>query len=258
MEIHPPQHGITSWREFVLHMTTIVLGILIAIGLEQTVEWVHHRQERMLLQSELREEAEKNRAIIAEDLRLASMETWTLAVMKTIAAAHTETDGKIRFELPRTPCTSGSLNMPGVPYFAPSEAVWTAARESGLTALVPAPEARVYARLQHNVNLLNALRDEAAIACDKAVSLQRRLAVSHGPMREWALTPEQAEKLSDAAGSLDTATRAVIYRLRVVSVCEDAIVKGELDPDKIMAGIAAVYQPTDAEGDSATVPQESN
>lgn len=43
MEIHPPQHGIQSWREFLLHMTTIVLGILIAIGLEQTVEWVHHQ-----------------------------------------------------------------------------------------------------------------------------------------------------------------------------------------------------------------------
>jgi hypothetical protein len=256
MEIHPPQHGIQSWREFLLHMTTIVLGILIAIGLEQTVEWVHHRQERTLLQRELREEAEKNRAIIAEDLRLASMETWTSDVMKTVAAAHAGRDGKIRFELPRVPCTGGSLNMPGVPYFAPSEAVWTAARESGLTALIPAPEARVYARLQHNVNLLNALRDRAVITCDEAVSLQRRLAVPHGLIREWAVTPEQAEKLGDAAGALDTATRAVFYRLRVVLVVEDAIVKGELDPDKMIEGISAVYQPTDEEDYSVT-PAES-
>jgi hypothetical protein len=63
MEIHPPHQAIQSWREFLLHMTTIVLGILIAIGLEQAVGWVHHRQERSQLQKELREEAEKNQAI---------------------------------------------------------------------------------------------------------------------------------------------------------------------------------------------------
>src|ERR1700758_4720520 len=180
MEIHPPHHAIGSWREFLLHMATIVLGILIAIGLEQAVEWVHHRQERSQLQSELREEAEKNQAIIAEDLRLVSMETWSSEVMNTVAASRGGADGRIRFEMPRVPCTGGALNTPGVRYFAPSEAVWTAARESGLTALIPAPEARVYARLQHNLALLTALRDRMAITCDEVVSQQRRLAVPHG------------------------------------------------------------------------------
>jgi hypothetical protein len=252
MEIHPPQHGIQSWREFLLHMTTIVLGILIAIGLEQTVEWVHHRQERSQLQSELREEAEKNRAIITEDLRLVSTETWTTEAMKTVAASRAGTDGRIRLELGRVPCTGGSLNTPGVRYFAPSEAVWTAASESGLTAVIPAPEARVYARLQHNLALLTALRDRVAMTCDEVVSLQRRLAVPRGEMREWTLTVEQAEKLGDAAGALDTAMRAIVYRLKAVLVCEDAIVKGELDANKIIAGISAVYQPTDAEDDLVT------
>ena len=258
MEIHPPHQGIHSWREFLLHMTTIVLGILIAIGLEQAVEWVHHRQERKQLQSELREEADHNRAIIAEDLKLVSMETWTTDTMKTVDASRAATDGRIRFELRRVPCTGGSLNTPGVRYFAPSEAVWTAARESGLTALIPAPEARVYARLQHNLALLTALRDRVAITCDQIVSLQRRLAVPRGELREWTVTPEQAEKLGDAAAALNTAMRGIVYRLRAVLVCEDAIVKRELDPDKIIAGISAVYQPTDAEEDSAAPLQGSN
>lgn len=258
MEIHPPQQGIHSGREFLLHMTTIVLGILIAIGLEQTVEWVHHRQERKQLQSELREEADHNRAIIAEDLRLVSMETWTADAMKTVAAGRAGADGRIQFELRRVPCTGGSLNTPGVRYFAPSEAVWTAARESGLTALVPAAEARVYARLQHNLALLTAGRDRVAATCDEVVSLQHRLSLPRGEMREWTVTAEQAEKLGDAAGGLDTAMRAIVYRLRAVAVCEDAIVKGELEPDKIIAGISAVYQPTDAEDDSGVPAERSN
>ena len=34
-----------GWRDFLrFTFATIVIGLLIAIGLEQTVEWVHHRE----------------------------------------------------------------------------------------------------------------------------------------------------------------------------------------------------------------------
>ena len=38
MEVHPPDHAIHSWRDFIIHIATIVVGLLIAIGLEQSVE----------------------------------------------------------------------------------------------------------------------------------------------------------------------------------------------------------------------------
>lgn len=38
MEVHPPEHPIFTWKQFFSHMAVIVLGLLIAIGLEQTVE----------------------------------------------------------------------------------------------------------------------------------------------------------------------------------------------------------------------------
>ncbi len=43
IDIHPPHHAATARRDFFIHLTTVVLGILIAIGLEQTVEYFHHR-----------------------------------------------------------------------------------------------------------------------------------------------------------------------------------------------------------------------
>ncbi|HEY4009714.1 MAG TPA: hypothetical protein VGM11_06150 [Acidobacteriaceae bacterium] len=43
IDIHPPHHAATTRRDFFIHLTTVVLGILIAIGLEQTVEYLHHR-----------------------------------------------------------------------------------------------------------------------------------------------------------------------------------------------------------------------
>jgi hypothetical protein len=43
IDIHPPQHAPMTRRDFFVHLFIVVLGILIAIGLEQSVEYLHHR-----------------------------------------------------------------------------------------------------------------------------------------------------------------------------------------------------------------------
>ena len=46
IDIHPPHHAAATKRDFVIHLATIVLGILIALGLEQTIEILHQHQQR--------------------------------------------------------------------------------------------------------------------------------------------------------------------------------------------------------------------
>jgi len=43
VEVHPPHSPIHSVKEFMLHLLAITIGLLIALGLEATVEWMHHR-----------------------------------------------------------------------------------------------------------------------------------------------------------------------------------------------------------------------
>jgi hypothetical protein len=43
LDIHPAHHAASTWRDFFIHIATIVIGLLIAISLEQTVEYFHHR-----------------------------------------------------------------------------------------------------------------------------------------------------------------------------------------------------------------------
>ena len=43
LDVHPAHHAATTWRDFFIHIATIVLGLLIAVGLEQRVEHFHHR-----------------------------------------------------------------------------------------------------------------------------------------------------------------------------------------------------------------------
>lgn len=44
MEIHKPK-PIHNWREFLKEVGTIVLGVCVALGAEQAVEWVHWRNQ---------------------------------------------------------------------------------------------------------------------------------------------------------------------------------------------------------------------
>jgi hypothetical protein len=53
IDIHPPHHGGITRRDFFVHLFTVVLGILIAIGLEQGVEYIHHRRELAEARKEL-------------------------------------------------------------------------------------------------------------------------------------------------------------------------------------------------------------
>ncbi|MGI4827588.1 MAG: hypothetical protein ACRYFU_05275 [Janthinobacterium lividum] len=73
MEVHPPEHPIQSWRDFFVHIATIVVGLLIAIGLEQSVEWFHHRHLVHIAHLNLRVEAEKNGRTLVQDQRALAM-----------------------------------------------------------------------------------------------------------------------------------------------------------------------------------------
>lgn len=62
LDVHAPEHGISSVREFFLHLFTITCGLLIALALENAAEAFHHRQERREAQESIRRELDENRA----------------------------------------------------------------------------------------------------------------------------------------------------------------------------------------------------
>ncbi len=62
LDVHPAHHAANSWKEFSVHIATIVLGLLIAIGLEQAVEHIRHRREVQEIRKALLQERQKNRA----------------------------------------------------------------------------------------------------------------------------------------------------------------------------------------------------
>ncbi len=67
LDVHDPEHTPHSVRDFFIHIATIVVGLLLAIGLEQLVELIHHHQEVVTTRRELAIEDTKNIKIFHDD-----------------------------------------------------------------------------------------------------------------------------------------------------------------------------------------------
>ena len=67
IDVHVP-HATHTWKDFWIHLGTIAAGLLIAIGLEQTVEKLHHLEQRHQLEEDLHAEGLRDHTAVAGDL----------------------------------------------------------------------------------------------------------------------------------------------------------------------------------------------
>ena len=67
LDVHPARQPATTWREFLVHIATIVVGLLIAIGLEQTVVWVDHRRQLAEARQDLSNELKEKQRLLQLD-----------------------------------------------------------------------------------------------------------------------------------------------------------------------------------------------
>jgi len=153
IDVHAPHGGLHTWKDFWIHLGTITLGLLIAIGLEQSVEGVHHRHQRSQMEADLREEGLRNKAMIESDFRFLDVymryELDLKAYVDEMRARH------VRFPLPdRLAHDEAAVNSSrGRPSFTISTAAWATARESQMVGLLPRAEAETYSRLYREEEL---------------------------------------------------------------------------------------------------------
>jgi hypothetical protein len=128
LDVHPAHHAANSWKEFFIHIATIVVGLCIAIGLEQTVESFHHHNQVHEMESDLRHEDLENQDVIQRNL---------LVIDHGMASA----DATIVM-LQTPPSRNGLSPIPPTPQVnlsAPGNTAWLTMRDSGLLAIAPRP-----------------------------------------------------------------------------------------------------------------------
>jgi hypothetical protein len=68
LEVSPPHQPIHSWKDFLLHLLTITIGLFIALTLEAAVESMHHRHMVREARQNLRREIVDNHKLYANNV----------------------------------------------------------------------------------------------------------------------------------------------------------------------------------------------
>jgi hypothetical protein len=134
LDVHPPHHPTHTWKDFFIHIATIVLGLLIAIGLEQTVEFSHHLHQLKEVRAQLAEERELDGRILAYDKGMYEQMDSELATDVALLQHRAAGD--------KTPL-AGKLHYKwfGV---ALQDGAWQSAKQSSAIALMPENDLIVY------------------------------------------------------------------------------------------------------------------
>jgi len=133
LDVHPAHHAATTWRDFFIHIATIVIGLMIAVGLEQAVEHIHHHILIRETREALRLEREDNRRRLAEYTRNFR---WESALLKNNILVLTMLQ-----QHPGTP----SDKLPGILAWTMhrslfAHAAWDTAQQDGVLAFMPHDE----------------------------------------------------------------------------------------------------------------------
>jgi hypothetical protein len=143
IEVHPPEEKIHGVRDFLLHLFTITVGLLIALGLEAGVESWHHHHLQEEANINLRQEIRDNQKQLAASHAAITHEkdnlTKVLAFLDALAAGKPYDIHSIMLD----------YRMPAL-----SDASWKTASATGVLSYMNYDRAQQYAttyRLQDEV-----------------------------------------------------------------------------------------------------------
>jgi hypothetical protein len=199
LDVHPPHSPTHTWKDFFTHIATIVIGLLIAIGLEQTVEFFHHRHQVTQMEEALREESLENRHVVRDDLD--SIGAIDHVVEANIVILQHSRLGSGKEFLLLAPLPSARL-------YAPIDAAWLGMLNSGLIPIVPRQLSGNYWKLDFTIQRAIATQQEVVSLKDTILAIEK-LQTTTFPLtateREGLLMAfsEYAQQLARLRSSLD-------------------------------------------------------
>jgi len=238
IDVHPPHASMHSWKDFWVHLGTITAGLLIAIGLEQSVEAVHRVHERHVLQHDLHAEAERNEQILTRDMDvLHRKSTYLVALRSNVNALR---HGASCATLP--PLPEPDNEDP----FLPSAGAWASARDSSQLALLPREQASIYEELYAQRDflvqtVLNWFR--SSVELESFVS-NAQAAEASNHLDPAKLTPEQQDQYAILLSHQITAMGSIIDSLSFYKAENAAVLRGVSNVDQLHQQVLSPDAPT--------------
>src|SRR5438477_9291067 len=213
IEVHPPHENVHTWRQFLIHIAAITIGLLIAIGLEQTVVYFHHRHQLQEARRELTAELEENRRVLAKNLD---------AVRKMTA----ELDGNMALlhAAQTSPAPIGSKLVYGLGnFYWPKDATWQAVKQNGSLGLMAHDELHYYVYIYEDIAIIMEQLSELGAQMEVASAIARR-------SPDGNLTPHDIEQLITATSE---AQAKMAYSTLFLRLEENALHRKTEDTPKV-------------------------
>jgi hypothetical protein len=223
LDAHAPHQTVHTWKDFLVHIAAIVIGLIIAVSLEQTVEFLHHHHQREQLAAALKRDGEANRGYIKDDIANAqSVLDWALG-----QAAALERVG------PTGPLTL--RHLPRGVVASPDAGVWPSAKASGVTNLLPASAQNwlEYLGEQYNWTFVssasaNGQLNLAYAALDQAI-IGHAIAVPSGEIDVSTLSAAQRSIAIERLRAIAEQARGVMLHLVIFDAANEYILATPLD-----------------------------
>ncbi len=145
IDVHAPHKSDHTWTDFLIHVGTIAVGLLLAIGLEQTVELFHHRHQVADTRRALEEERQENIRIFHENVE-----------RHVMAMGYLHNNLRI-FQFLRDHPRTAQDKLPGILYWgifsvSPQETAWSTAEHTDVLALMPRKEVSDISAVYNNID----------------------------------------------------------------------------------------------------------
>jgi hypothetical protein len=237
IDIHVPHKSEHTWADFLIHVGTIFVGLLLAIGLEQSVEWVHHRHQRHQLEEDLHAEMRMNNEYLSRDFAyLAVTRDWAADQAQSIQSAiATHTTSRLVYRpQPR------NFDV----YVLPNDSVWQHASESGTTALLPREEAQSYTLLYRFRARLFDTYKQLFDAHYVVIASGLRFSSGHNPRPDFSrMTPAQLDEFSSALSKEATALNTNIVFCGFMAGAQRALLDGATSESEIVQAMTDSRNP---------------
>ena len=244
IDVHAPHGGMHTWKDFWIHLGTITLGLLIAISLEQSVEWMHRLHERSQLEDDLRAEALSNHDFVTTDVAIYDKQiAWLLELQRDVEEARV-TGGKTAFVYPERP--EGIPDSPHyVSYHVFETEAWTTAKESSLLVLLPRAEAEIYARVYIQSDQVTQTRERVRELGIRQGAFETRFSRGTYPpdMSQAQMTPQDLNEYETILADELEAVRIAQVRLRIFGAANDYVLGGGTSETELRQAILKANMP---------------
>ncbi len=223
LDVHAPHQTVHTWKDFLVHIAAIVIGLIIAVSLEQTVEFFHHRHQREQLEAALQRDGRANREYIKDDIAKAQgVLDWALEQASALERAG----------------PTGSVSLHPIPHgFIGSidAGVWPSAKASGVTNLLPASAQNwlEYLAEQYNETFVSPASAGGQLylayaALDQAI-IGHALKTQSGEIDVSTLNAAQRSAAIECLRVIAERARTVMLRLVIYDAANEYILSTPLD-----------------------------